>query len=209
MTPSAPNTLPEELPTRASLLARLGNHEDHASWREFFERYWRLIYHAAVRDGLSDPEAQEVVQEVVLHVSHRIAKFRYDPARSFKGWLLRATRWKSMDVHRQRQRRAAGAQTLSAEEGRLAMESVTIPPELEDRWDAEWEQALAAAALAAVKARVSAEQFQVFDLHVLQGRSVGEVARALGIASATVYVVKHRVSKVLRSEVERLRASPV
>jgi len=41
---------PDELiPTRQSLLGRLKDWEDQASWREFFDTYWRLIYLAKHR----------------------------------------------------------------------------------------------------------------------------------------------------------------
>ena len=55
--------------------------------------YWRLIYSAAVKSGLSDAEAQEVVQDTVITVAKKMEEFTYDPAvDSFKGWLLYLTR---------------------------------------------------------------------------------------------------------------------
>ena len=37
------NDCPADLiPTRASLLGRLKDWDDHASWREFFDTYWKL-----------------------------------------------------------------------------------------------------------------------------------------------------------------------
>ena len=43
----------ELLPTRHSLLDRLRDWEDQASWREFFNTYWKFIYSVAIRSGLS------------------------------------------------------------------------------------------------------------------------------------------------------------
>src|SRR5215510_11588728 len=39
--------------TRTSLLSRLRNVDDDASWRTFFDTYWRLIYNVARKSGLS------------------------------------------------------------------------------------------------------------------------------------------------------------
>ena len=50
------------LPTRRSLLGRLRNWEDQVSWQAFFDTYWRLIYGVARKAGLTDHEAEEVVQ---------------------------------------------------------------------------------------------------------------------------------------------------
>src|SRR4051794_39817154 len=91
------------LPTRVSLLDRLRNHGDDASWRDFFETYWRLIYSFAKRAGLSDEDAQEVVQETVISVAGTMPKFQYDRARcSFKGWLRHLTQKRVVDQIRKR-----------------------------------------------------------------------------------------------------------
>ena len=56
---------PVLIPTRESLLSRLKETSADESWREFFDTYWRLIYHNARKAGLSDEDGQEVVQEVL------------------------------------------------------------------------------------------------------------------------------------------------
>ena len=51
----------ELLPTRRSLLVRLRDWEDQSSWRDFFNTYWKFIYGVAIKSGLSDSEAEDVV----------------------------------------------------------------------------------------------------------------------------------------------------
>jgi len=68
----------ELCPTRQSLLSRLKSWDDQESWKDFFDTYWRLIYNAAVRAGLTEPEAQDVVQETLLSVAKKIPEFKYD-----------------------------------------------------------------------------------------------------------------------------------
>src|SRR3954467_11445770 len=92
------------LATRRSLVDRLGNWDDQRRWQEFFDTYWKLIYAAARKSGLTDVEAQEVVQETVITVAKKIDKLKYDPAiGSFKGWLLQITRWRIADQFRKRE----------------------------------------------------------------------------------------------------------
>ena len=89
------------IPTRSSLLSRLKNWDDQESWKDFFNTYWRLIYEVALKAGLSDAEAQEVVQETVILVAKKMQDFKYDPAvGSFKNWLLHTTRWRINDQFR-------------------------------------------------------------------------------------------------------------
>ena len=57
---------PESIPTRQSLLARLKDWENQDDWRDFFDTYWRLIHRAALKASLTDAEAQDVVQEVMI-----------------------------------------------------------------------------------------------------------------------------------------------
>ena len=66
------------LPTRTSLLRRLKHWEDQEGWRDFFDTYWRLIYGAAVKAGLNDAEAQDVVQDTVIAVAKKIKKVVFD-----------------------------------------------------------------------------------------------------------------------------------
>src|SRR2546423_9575172 len=57
------------VPTRYTLLSRLHDWDDAESWREFFETYWRLIYSIAMKSGLNEAEAEDVVQETVICVA--------------------------------------------------------------------------------------------------------------------------------------------
>src|SRR5262245_36768604 len=87
-----------QIPTRYSLLSRLKNREDHDSWKDFFDTYWRLIYSVAIRSGLSESEAEEVVQETVITIAKDIERFKRDrKLGSFKGWLRNTVHWRIAD----------------------------------------------------------------------------------------------------------------
>ena len=68
---SPPGRAQTSLATRRSLLSRLKESNAEESWREFLDTYWRLIYTTALGAGLTDAEAQEVVQETVLTVGQK------------------------------------------------------------------------------------------------------------------------------------------
>ena len=147
------------LPTRRSLLDRLRNWEDQASWREFFNTYWKFIYSVAVKSGLSDQEAEDVVQETVLSVAKKMPEFVYDPAVcSFKGWLMHVSRLRIVDQLRRRQPAFQQGPAGDRESRQTAtVERVPDPAsggELEAAWDGEWERNLVDAAMERVKLRV-------------------------------------------------------
>ena len=65
----------DSIPKRQSLLARLKDVGDQESWRDFFDTYWRLIHATALKAGLTDTEAQEVVQEVMIAAAKIMPEF--------------------------------------------------------------------------------------------------------------------------------------
>jgi RNA polymerase sigma-70 factor (ECF subfamily) len=65
----------EFIPTRQSLLSRLKDWEDKASWRDFFNTYWKLIYSVGIKAGLTEEEAQDLVQETMISVAKQMPSF--------------------------------------------------------------------------------------------------------------------------------------
>jgi RNA polymerase sigma-70 factor (ECF subfamily) len=197
------------LPTRGSLLERLKDWSDDRSWQEFFDTYWRLIYGVALKSGLSATEAEEVVQETMLSISKKMRSFQYEPKRgSFKGWLLQLTGWR---ITNQFKRRLAGRVADLKEPPNTATNAsepgadFSVPPELERIWNEEWEQNLMHAALERVRSKVNPKHFQIFDFAVLQEKPVKEIRSFLDVSAAEVYIAKHRVGKLVRTELEKLR----
>ena len=208
------------IPTRRSLLNRLKSWEDQQSWQEFFNTYSKLIYRFAAKAGLTDAEAQDVVQETVIIVARKIPDFQYDPALgSFKSWLLLITRRRIEKQLKKRlplqveqaatqiARNRASARHSDDGTRTATVERVADPQsfDLNAAWNAEWEKNLWDAAIARVKAQLKPKQFQMFDHYVIKEWPVRDVARALGVSIAHVYVNKHRVAALLKKELNRKR----
>ena len=198
----------EWIPTRRSLLTRLKNWDDQEGWQEFFDTYWRLIYGVARSAGLNDAEAQEVVQTTVIAVAGKMktGAFKYDPARgSFKRWLLTHTQWRVSDQFRKREQHA---QHHPALEGKTDLIESVIDEAAEEHisrcWEDEWENNLMQVALERVKPRVSARNFQIYQLHITKDWPVEKVVATLGVSKAQVHLVKNRVSTMVRKEVTKL-----
>src|SRR5215510_13697894 len=103
MSPTMAKPEHESIATRETLLNRLKDCDDHSSWQRFYDTYRDLIYSFALKAGLSESEAEEVVQETVIGVARKLPEFTYDPARcSFKTWLLNQTTWRIKSQFRKR-----------------------------------------------------------------------------------------------------------
>jgi len=202
----------ELIPTRVSLLSRLKDWQDETSWKVFFDTYWKLIYNAAIKAGLTDAEAQDVVQETVISVFKSMPEFHYKAVGgSFKSWLLQLTTWRIGDQFRNRQRTVQPARRRADSTARTATEDgVPDPgPGLEAIWDEEWEQNLMSAAADRVKRAVEPKQYQIFDLYVLKRWPARKVASTLKVNLGRVYLAKHRIGTMIKKEIKYLHTKPI
>jgi RNA polymerase sigma factor (sigma-70 family) len=202
----------EFIPTRQSLLERLRRWNDQESWQLFFDTYWKLIYRAARKAGLSETEAEETVQETVISVAKRMPDFQYRPAEmggSFKQWLLRLTKWRIADQLRKRHK----DRFLIRPGDEKGHDVAEIPDplasnnQLEELWESEWEQNLLGAALEQVKRRVDPRDYQVFYLSAVKGWGGLKISRSMKVSLAQVYTIKHRISKQMKKILAQLKNS--
>ena len=195
------------LATRRSLVERLADWGDQRRWQEFFDTYWKLIHSAARKSGLTDAEAQEVVQETVITVAKNIGKLKYDPAiGSFKGWLLQITRWRIADQFRKRE--PGNAKRSRSTDDRLTATIERVPDsqivDLDEVWESSWKENLFEAAVARVKKKIEPKQFQIFDCYVRKEWPAQKVAERLGVNVGQVYLARHRVGALLKKEIKAL-----
>ena len=190
--------------TRVSLVRRLQASLSGPAWKEFFDRYWMLLYRTARRAGLNAADAEDVVQEALIGVCERIQTLKYEPGQgSFRGWLLRITRRRIADHWRSR----ATEKKTVFDESKLDGErsEPPTPGELEEIWDEEWELAVQTLAMEHAKQNVTAKQFQIFEMLVVKGKPVKSVCESLGVNAGQVYLAKHRVGGIVEREVQHLR----
>jgi RNA polymerase sigma-70 factor (ECF subfamily) len=188
--------------TRTTLLRRVKNPEDEASWQVFHDLYGNLIYGQAIKAGLTEDESSEAVQETMIELAERIQTFEYRKERgSFKGWLYRLAQWRIADQFRRRR------------PGGLPIESVAtdefVPPELTGQpdadWEREWHEALMTAALQNLRHTLAPQHYQVFELLTVKEWPVARVAECLKMTRGQVHLIKFRVLISLKREIARLK----
>jgi RNA polymerase sigma factor (sigma-70 family) len=214
----------EFVPTRQSLLGRLKNWDDQESWRDFFEIYGKLLYGLSRKSGLSDAEAQDAVQETLIAVANEMPGFSYNPAiGSFKGWLLEVARRRIANQFRKRAPGGCGgglARTSANQAGAPRPAGRSQPDEvrtatierladpnsadLDRLWEREWQMNLLEVALARLKKRVNAKQYQMFNLYVTQQWPMDLVKSTLGVNAAQVYMAKMRIGRMIKAEIRML-----
>lgn len=190
--------------TSITLLSALRDMRDCASWQHFHSIYRPMLLAVALRSGLREADAQDVVQETVIEVAKEMPAFRYDRARGrFKGWLLTIVRRRIANVWR--------AKKYKHGDERVAREELIDPAQIESRpeegsdfeklWDEEWREHALRVAEDHVKHEVEPVQFQAFQLHVVKSVPARETARRLGVKLMEVYWAKYRIGKMMKKAV--------
>jgi RNA polymerase sigma-70 factor (ECF subfamily) len=165
---------------------------DAPAWAQFVQVYAPLVYGFAHRQGLQDADAADLTQEVLQAVAGAIRGLDYDPARgSFRGWLLTVVRSRLSNFRRRRRSRPDEGSGDTAVQNTLA--GVAAPEDDGAWWDREHERRLFAWAAERVRPAVEPATWQAFWGTAVEGRPAKEVAAALGLSVAGVYVAKSRV----------------
>jgi RNA polymerase sigma-70 factor (ECF subfamily) len=180
--------------TPPSLLKRLRQPGEEEAWTRFVQLYTPLLYFWSLRLGLQDPDAADLVQEVLTLLVQKIPKFKYDDRKSFRNWL----RTMLMNKWRERQRGAAGRvpQPLP--------EEIAVPDEVDAFTEAEFNRQLALRALQLMQAEFHPTTWKACWEHVVGNRPAAEVAKELHISVNAVYLAKGRVLRRLRKEMDGL-----
>jgi RNA polymerase sigma-70 factor (ECF subfamily) len=184
--------VPEPPVTRPSLLVRLRDARDAPAWAHFVQVYAPLIYGFARRQRLQDADAADLTQDVLQAVAGAIRLLDYDPARgSFRGWLFTTVRRRLSNFRRRRQSRPDEGSGDTAVQQTLA--GVPAPEDDAAWWEQEHERRLFGWAAEQVRPAVEPATWQVFWGTAVEGRPAKEVAAALGLSVAAVYMARSRV----------------
>ena len=179
--------------TDVSLLVRLRGAAPGA-WESLVELYGPLLSGWCRRAGLSEADAQDVVQEVFQALIRGLSTFRKErPSDTFRGWLRVITRRKLVDFWRRRadQPIAIGGSTNLLLQGQIE----DVLPEIDEPGDL---QRLVQRALTHVRTQFSEEAVQAFVGTAVAQRPAAEVGKELGMTANAVGIAKLRVSRALR-----------
>jgi len=185
-----------------TLLARLRQEPtDQAAWGVFVERYGRHIYRWCRQWKLQDADAEDVTQDILMKLAQKLRAFAYDPSRSFRGWLKTLTHhaWRDFVDSPRRARAAAGDREVWE-----LMRTLEAREDLVQKLQEAFDHELLEAAKVRVRLRVAPHTWEAFRLQALEGLPVAEVAAAVQLQVAMVYVAKSKVQKMLQEEIEKL-----
>jgi RNA polymerase sigma-70 factor (ECF subfamily) len=189
--------------TSSSLLERLRTRPDEASWQRFLSLYVPLLHAWLGRHAVQPPDADDLVQEVLLTVVQELSKFRYDARRgSFRGWLRGILANRLRGFWRARQHRPAA--TGDSDFLRVLEQLESPDSDLARHWDREHDRHVAARLLAMIQPEFEPLTWQAFRRTTLDGLEGAAAAAELGLSVNAVWIARSRVLRRLRGEIQGL-----
>jgi len=188
--------------TSLSLLERLTDRPTDPDWQRLFDLYQPLLRSWALRAGLGDADADDLVQETLSVVVREVPRFQRGRAGAFRSWLRAILANRLRDFFRARHARpvaTGGSDFLEKLDQLEAPDS-----ELSQLWDREHDRHVAAKVMKIVQNDIEPATWQAFRRQVFDGVPAAAVAAELGLSYNAVLLAKSRVLKRLRAELAGL-----
>ena len=195
----------DTLATRATIFLRLKSDDTAArevAWADFRALYAPIIACFARKQSVKPLDGDDVIQDVMLGFFAQSPTFVYDPTRGrFRGYLKVCT-FRAM-----RRRFGKSARLNQTPLDEVDPEHVQV----EQAWNDVWEEQLLQRALDETRKQYVADgdesAMRAFELHVIKGMQVRDVARELGVSESTVYRAKSRVAASMKRRLADLEDS--
>ena len=184
--------------TNESLILRVKDPSDAASWTDFLAIYRPVVVHMACGRGLQYADADDLAQQVFLSVARAIEDWELDAHQPpFRVWLSRITRNAIVNALTRRKPDVGGGSTSVQEMLRELPErdDITTQQVLEEsrrqalRWAAE-----------EIRNEFTEVTWKMFWLTSIEGASVAEVARLNNKTPGAVYMARFRVMQRLKDK---------
>lgn len=184
--------------TRASLLLRVRDTDDHGSWEEFDARYGELIVRYCRARGLRWSDAEDVRQLVMLNLSRSMPRFEYRPELGrFRDYLRTTVRHEIARYVKRHTEPVIGLETDA-----LASLATDEADALDTEWERQWTRLHCRAALRTLRREGNPQHVDVFE-RLLAGDSIESVAETFGISQEAVRKIKQRAKQRLEALIAR------
>ena len=186
--------MPLKYPTTSRTLLDKIASGDEISWDEFFVRYSPIVKAIAMFKGLSEPDADDICQQVMTQFFQQSRQFKFDPGIArFRTYFGRIVRSKIADFYR-RKREIPVAE----------FEPLPVEPETEQLFMDEWRRMVLREAEQELRQLVTPETFQAYQLFAVQKRPMEKITAYLNCSPNQVYQAKKRCFAKLREILRRM-----
>lgn len=190
--------MPELPETNLSLIARVKDLGDGASWVEFLGIYQPVIFRMARKRGLQDTDAYDVSQQVFLSITRSIQGWTvHEAGPPFRAWLTTIVRNAITKALTRRPRNVATGSTSVAN----LLESQPDCEATASEILAEARREIVHWAVKQIQSEFTDETWNVFQQTAVDGVPIADVARTTGRSPGSIYVARFRVITRLKEKI--------
>ena len=183
--------------TRSSILAGVADPGNQAAWGRFFDTYAGYIFAIARREGLSEADADEIVQTVMSELVHGTSLQRYDKARGpFHLWLARLVLWRISNLRRKEARPPISP--LPPPDEPVAGASALTP-----KFEEEWMAAVTEEALRRLRAEANPGHYAIYHASAIEQLATEDIQRLYSVTAANLYQIRRRMGTRFRVLLEQ------
>lgn len=187
--------------TSESLILRLNDQQDTASWNDFVAIYRPVVVRMARRRGLQHADADDLAQRVFLSVARKVSDWEsHNTETRFRNWLGRIARNAILnELTRAKPDRGAGAGLHDH-----VLDELPEQVDLSSSLMIEARQQALLWAVSALEVEFSSSTWEMFRQSAIDGKSVKEVAGVVGRSVGAVYIARCRVMQRIKEKVQEL-----
>ena len=189
--------------TRLTLIQKLKEECNEASWDEFISLYKGYVFVIIKKMNFSDEDCHDIMQTAFLKVWKNVQNFEHGGKNGqFRRWLAMIAKNAALNHIAKRKREADKQALIQMEQQSNELNNIS-EPEIERMADKEWGIYIANVAWDNIRNDINDKLKQVFQMSMNE-KSRATIAEALDIPLNTVSVYKRRVTSMIQQEIKRL-----
>jgi RNA polymerase sigma-70 factor (ECF subfamily) len=200
-----PVTMSDAVSNTSTTLIRRAKADDNEAWSRLVNLYSRRVYRWCRKAGLQPADASNVVQDVLRSVARKLKDFHHEkPQDTFRGWIRRITQNKLND-HFRRESKQVARPRGGSDAHRQLLHFASVSSDAESTWATTPKSndvQITHDALARIRNEFSDRDWRMFWRVVVDGQSAVEVGEEFGVTGNAVRIVKMRLLKRLRSQLQ-------
>ena len=186
--------------TRSSVLKAVADTENETAWQRLFDLYAGFVFSIARSKGLTEEDADDVVQVVFADLARMMPTFKYDRAKGkFRSYLIGLVHWRVKDKLRLVLR---DKELMDGYKDEVA----NLPPADKDFAEREWQAAALEEALRRIKPEVRPEHYAAFVASAVEGQDTEMVLRLYDLSRDNLYQIRKRLTVKLQETVSEVLA---
>jgi len=189
--------------TRRTLIMRIQDQYDEKAWEEFAEIYSRYIYAIIRRMNVSQDDANDIIQKVMLNLWKRLPQLDPDQIKRFRSYIAATTQNTVKNFIREKISRFEREQKSVPQTDQEYFDAIRLP-EVDEIAEREWAIFMTNLAFSNLESKYSEDSMEVLRM-TIDGIKAEDIADKMELPIKQVYNLRTRMKDRFAQEITHLR----